>query len=339
MYLKIGFIGCGRWAQQTYLPFLKNNSSLELVALSGSSRTENGVALASKLGFTQFYDDWKKMLAKEKLDLVFITTPHTLHYEQIKGCLENNIHVHVDKPPVLHFDQATELLKLANEKKLVVSVHSQRRFYEEYKSVKSLIEKGALGGIQFVQGDFGQQLFDDFRGSWRSNPELSGGGIMIDSGYHLLDSILFMLGKVEPKSVVMLSNRGEFQSDTFSTLSCQLETDCLITLNVIRGLPQNVATERVQIVGTKGWVLISRDRRNGKTNLTFEVYDVDGNQTNFLSEEVLVVDRVAPLHNLISALSKERNVDSSLEQSLTTVQILEAGYKSLKTNQLVQLRA
>jgi len=337
MNLKIGFIGCGRWAQQTYLPFLKSNLTLELTALSGSSRAENGVALASKLGFSRFYENWRKMLTAEKLDLVFITTPHALHYDQIKECLENNINIHVDKPPVLHFDQATELLKLANERKLVVSVHSQRRFYEEYKSVKALIEKGDLGKIEFVQGDFGQQLFDDFEGSWRSNPELSGGGIMIDSGYHILDSILFMLGKVEPKAVIMLSNLGGFQSDAFSTLCCQLTTDCVITLNVIRGLPHNVAVERVQIVGTKRWVLISRDRRNGKTHLTFEVYDIDGNQTYFLSEEVMSVDRVAPLVNLISALRENHNVDSSLEQSLPTVQILEAGYKSLKISQLIQL--
>lgn len=337
MKLKIGFIGCGRWAQQTYLPFLKNDSSLELVALSGSSKTERGIQLATNLGFSRFYEDWRKMLVSEQLDLVFITTPHVFHYDQIKACLENSINVHVDKPPVLHFDQATELLKLANEKRLVVSVHSQRRFYEEYKSVKSLIQEGDLGEIEFVQGDFGQQLFDDFSESWRSKPELSGGGIMIDSGYHILDSIIFMLGEVRPKSVVMLSNVGSFQSDTFSTLSCQLTTDCVITLNVIRGLPRNIAIERVQIVGTKGWVLISRDRRSSQTNLIFEVYDIEGKRINFSSKKVITVDKLTPLVNLINALSGKRSVVSSLGQSLTTVQILEAGYASLKSARLVQL--
>jgi predicted dehydrogenase len=277
------------------------------------------------------------MVKKEDLTLIVITTPHIFHFEQIKFCLENDKHVHVDKPPVLHFIQAQELVMLAEKKKLLINVHSQRRFYEEYIYAKNCVESGKLGKVEFVQGDFGQQLFDDFKGSWRSNPELAGGGIMIDSGYHILDSILYILGQVKIKSVMMLSNNGEHQSDAFATLTFKTAQNSVVTLNVIRGLPQQISIERVQIVGSKGWILISRDKIKDVLTLTIEHYTSSGTQVKVTTEKIVTTDKIAPLKNLLNALLKKEKLISDLKGAMESVKILEAGYKSVENNQVITL--
>ncbi len=337
MKIKIGFIGCGRWAQQTYLPLLQKEQDVELVAVSGVSSQKRGQELVEVFGFARFYDDWREMIDKEELSLVVITTPHAFHYEQIKLSLQHGLHVHVDKPPALHFEQVKELITLAKKNTIQVNVHTQRRFYEEYIYAKQQIMTGKLGNIHFVQGEFGQQLFDDFHGSWRSNPDLAGGGIMIDSGYHILDSILYMIGNGTTTSVVMMSNNGDHLSDAFATLSVKTTSGCVITLNVSRGLPQTTAIERVQIVGSLGWILISRSKRGEDLHLEVEHYTIDGSLVRKTTQAISLTDKAAPLRNLLCALRHKEELISNLESASECVQILEAGYKSAATSTMVFL--
>jgi predicted dehydrogenase len=333
--INIGFIGCGSWSQQTYIPFFKQNPHTNLVSVSGTSNEARGKKIADQFGFSSFYKNWKDMVENENIDLVVISTPHIFHYEQIKFCLQHGLHVQVDKPPVLHFNQITELIELAEKKELQVNVHSQRRFYEEYGYAKKQIEQGKLGKIEFVQGEMGQQLFDDFLGSWRSNPKLAGGGIMFDSGYHLLDSILFMIGNVLTKSVNMTSNNGNHQSDTYANLTIKTTQNCVITINVIRGMPQKTATERIQLVGTKGWILISRDKRIGKTTLVLEHYAIDGNEIKKSSKQVEFTDKLEPLKNLIDSIQNNSKLESGLKESAESIKILEAGYESVLGSKII----
>lgn len=335
MKTKIGLIGCGKWARQSCLPYLTDNPTIELTSLSGISLEEPGAQIAKDLGFLRYYDHWEEMIETEKLDGVVVTTPHALHYAQVKGCIERGIHVQVDKPPALTSAELEDLLQLAAKKNVIVNVHTQRRFFPEYQYAKHVVSEGQLGDIQFVQGDFGQRLFTDFRGSWRANPELAGGGIMMDSGYHILDIALHILGIPDVKSVVMSSNNGEFLSDTFTALSFTLESGCLVSLNVIKGLPQNVAIERLQIVGNKGWLSILRDKRNGQAMLLIEHYDIDGQPRRLTQGEASRVDISAPIQNFIEAITGNTTLLSPLHDARTTVKVLEAGYISASKTQIV----
>jgi len=338
MTKKIAFIGCGNWAQQTYLPFFKNNSETELVALSGLSKSaDDGQAIAEKLGFKTYYKSWQEMLEKEKIDVAIITTPHAHHFEQIKMCLEKGVHVHVDKPPVLHAEEVRTLLDLAKKNSLIVSVHTQRRFYTEYQYVRDILAQNGLGQIQFVGCDFGQELFSDFHGSWRSNPDLAGGGIMTDSGYHIIDSVMYMLNQPAVKEVVMLSNNGPFQADTFATLSVQLEDQTVVTFNVIRGLPKGMSQEKIQFVGEKGYITISREGKNGAKTLKMSHYDLSGKLIKEMDDPTGKVDRVIPLRNFFASLDGKEELLSPLSQAKVTIEVIEAGYDSVKKNELISL--
>src|SRR5690606_18312768 len=96
------------------------------------------------------------------------------------------------KPPTLSYDQFVEVRDIARKKHLLFSVHAQMKYMPGIARVRRIIESD-FSVIYQINGYFWQKLFDDFAGSWRSVPELAGGGIMVDSGYHTIDTMHYLL--------------------------------------------------------------------------------------------------------------------------------------------------
>lgn len=333
MKLKVAFIGCGNWAKETYLPYILSNKNVSVAAISSILPHNVGEKLARQYGI-KYYPKWEEMLDSETLDLVIITTPHAFHYGQIKACLERSMHIHVDKPPALRFREINTLIKLSKEKNKKVSVHVQRRYYPEYHYMRNAIKKNLLGKIEYVDASFGQQLFDDFKGSWRSIPDLAGGGIMVDTGYHLVDLVMYLIGPTRVSSVVMFGNRGGHRSDRYSTLSVQLSNETLVNIHAIRGLPKNHAIESVKVVGTKGYICMTREKKDGAKHSLLEHYGINGKKLP-ISNKFVENEKILPLETCINNIILNKNDPSSLDDSAMSVKIMEAGYKSMLSNRII----
>lgn len=327
--INIGFIGCGKWAQEIYLPYLSSNKSVSLVSLSGVIKKNEKNILQLKKLFKRYYNSWQDMLRDEKLDLVIISTPHAFHYFQIKQCLENKVNVHVDKPPALKHKEMMNLISLAKKNNVFVNIHVQKRHYPEYKLAKRLINQGKMGKIEFISGMIGQQLFDDFIGSWRASPKLAGGGIMMDIGYHMLDIIIDFLWPTDVKNIQMMSNWGDHKADRYSTLTFKLSNDCVVNLSVIRGLPKNYSLETLNVVGTHGFIKLHIEKSIKEKISILDYYNVNGIKKNTILYKTST-EKALPLIESLRKI-RQRNYSSEiLHKSALTVKILEAGYASMK---------
>ncbi len=170
------------------------------------------------------YEDHVRMLEEhgDELDAVTIVTPHTYHYEQAKACLQRDVHVLVEKPMVTDVGHAIHLCELARRNGLVLQVGYQRHFHPAFLEIRRLIESGRIGDVHMVSCHIGQDWIRPHRGTWRMDPEISGGGQLYDTGSHLLDALLWTT-EAEPASVTAQIEYDQPRIDVNSVLALQLD--------------------------------------------------------------------------------------------------------------------
>jgi predicted dehydrogenase len=168
------------------------------------------------------YETLDDLLGNEEVDLVTIVTPHTVHYEQARECLSRDVHVHLEKPMVTDLAHADDLIARAETHDLVLAVGYQRHFDPRFRELRRLVDEGRLGRPHMVVGHLEQEWIRWTQHQWRSNPELSGGGQLYDSGSHLLDVFCWTL-RADPVSVTATVDRRGSDVDVNSALTMTLE--------------------------------------------------------------------------------------------------------------------
>jgi scyllo-inositol 2-dehydrogenase (NADP+) len=171
-----------------HAPFLQIHEGFELVGAWERSQK----AIQQDYCNTKSYDNLDDLL-KDNIDLVIVNTPVHTHFEYAKKALLAGKHTLVEKAFTTTVAEAQELHDLAKKLHLKLAVFQNRRWDSDFKTVKSIFEKGVLGEI--VEAEF---HFD------RYNPNLSakshketvnaGAGILKDLGPHLIDQALYLFG-------------------------------------------------------------------------------------------------------------------------------------------------
>lgn len=136
----------------------------------------------------------EEMLADENIELVVVNTPNITHYEYTKKALLAGKHVVCEKPFTVEVSEAEELIAIAKEKNLKLSVFQNRRYDSDYKTIKSVLDQKLLGNI--VEAEF---HFDRYKEeiSPKAHKEVAmkGTGALYDLGSHLIDQALQLFGK------------------------------------------------------------------------------------------------------------------------------------------------
>lgn len=128
------------------------------------------------------------------IEAVFICTPNCFNKDlTIKGLLSGK-HVFCEKPPALTLEQLQEVIKVEKQSKKKLMYGFNHRHHKSVKHMKSLIDHGDYGKILWMRGRYGKSTSPDFFDTWRSKKNISGGGIVLDQGIHLLDLFIYMGG-------------------------------------------------------------------------------------------------------------------------------------------------
>ncbi|SEP85450.1 Gfo/Idh/MocA family protein [Natrinema salaciae] len=143
------------------------------------------------------YTEYAAMLEDASLDAVLVGTPHTLHYDQVLAALAHGCHVYCDKPLTTDLERGRDLAARAEDSDRVVMVGYQRHLQQAFRTAR---ERFADREPTWLTASITQDWIDDSWGTWRLDPELSGGGFLYDTGSHVLDGVLWTTG-LEPVSV------------------------------------------------------------------------------------------------------------------------------------------
>lgn len=252
--IRVAMIGCGGNGRAHVASLLKI-PNVEVVALADTN--EQSLAAARSLApAARAYADYRKLLDEVDLDAVEISTPHTLHYQQITDALNRGLHVLCEKPMVCSTAHAKSVIALAKRKKKVLAIAYQRHCVARYRFIKRLIDDGEIGKVLFVNAFLSQEWVHFVRGTWRAQRALSGGGQLNDSGSHMVDFMLWATGLV-PKRVSAFIENYDFEVDINSAVNVLFTNGAIGSLTVLGYAP--MWWEDQTFVGEKGMITLRND--------------------------------------------------------------------------------
>lgn len=210
--MKIGIIGPGSIAD-TVAQTLVQMQEVELYAVA-SRDLAKAQAFAEKFGFEKAYGSYEEMLCDPQLELVYITTPHSHHYEQMMLCLEHGKHVLCEKAFTLNAAQARAVQAKAEEKGLLVAEAIWTRYMPSRKMINDLLASGVIGKPNTLTGNLSYPISHKAR---IMRPELAGGALL-DIGIYGLNFAWMHFGNdIERiESTVQMTDTGVDAMETIT---------------------------------------------------------------------------------------------------------------------------
>ena len=205
--VRIGLIGCGGNMRNAHIPRLQKDGGAEVACLADPVG-EAVKLMRGKLGLeVPAYKDWRRMIVEQSLDAVLISTPHNQHYDQTCECLKKGLHVLIEKPLTPSARQNQALIDMATKSGKILEVAYQRRFMPEYVFGRDVMRACKIGEIRGIVGYVTQGWIR--AGGWRKDPIQAGGGMMMDTGSHLVAIMLWVTGLKPVEVSAVIDNCGE----------------------------------------------------------------------------------------------------------------------------------
>lgn len=185
----VGIVGCGLIGQ-------KRADSLPpgyLRAVADISK-ERADYLARKFPGVDIYTDWQEMIARDDLDLIIVSTTNNWLAPITLAAVTAGKHVLVEKPAARHFSELDPVIEAVEKHRVNVMVGYNLRCHPAFAKAKEIIRSGVLGPLLYIRGRYGHGGRPGYEKEWRADPEISGGGELLDQGVHLIDLSRWFLG-------------------------------------------------------------------------------------------------------------------------------------------------
>ncbi|SDK53826.1 Predicted dehydrogenase [Paenibacillus sp. OK060] len=176
----VGFGGMGSYHCQLIEPV----SQISVIGVYDT--VEYRMELGKEAGY-KTYASLDAVLTDELVDIVLIATPNDVHKDIAIQALQAGKHVICEKPVTITSKDFNDIVKVANEEKRVFTVHQNRRWDEDFRTAKDIIDKKTLGELFHLESRV--QGANGIPGDWRQLKDY-GGGMLLDWGVHLLDQLL-----------------------------------------------------------------------------------------------------------------------------------------------------
>ena len=143
------------------------------------------------------YQDYHDPIDRENPDIVFVCTPNQISPDVCEYALQRGCHVFCEKPPGRHLNDIKRIISTESANPgLKVMFGFNHRHHPAIMEARSIVDAGRMGRIMWMRGVYGKSGGHgrEFETSWRNDPKVSGGGILLDQGIHMLDLFRFFCG-------------------------------------------------------------------------------------------------------------------------------------------------
>ena len=257
--MRVGLLGAGNIAgtmAATLRGMKAGGEDVELYAVASRSQ-DKAEAFAREQGVQKAFGSYADMLKDDKVDLVYVATPHSHHAEHMKLCIEHGKAILCEKAFTGNARQAEEILNLAEQKKILLTEAIWIRYQPARKIMDDVIASGKIGEVKLVTSSLCYGIKDTRR---IHDPALAGGALL-DLGVYVLNFASMILGTdiQRMESSVQLLDSGMDAQET-------------MTLFYPNGVMANLMASVMAfgdrdcyVMGTEGW--ITTDNVNNPVNI------------------------------------------------------------------------
>ena len=345
----------------------------EMKVICGRDRA--GVSQAAEqLGWPEYETDWRKVISRDDVGLVDITTGNDTHCEMVLAAAEAKKHIYCEKPLAMNVRQARQMLEAAEKAGIRHMVNFNYRKVPAVQLAKRLVGDGAIGKIYHWRAVYLQDWIVDpnFPLVWRLKKELAGSGAHGDINAHIIDLARFLVGDIEevsgmmktfikqrpePASMTGLSasaseKMGEVTVDDAAAFLARFENGAIGTFEASRFATGRKNFNSFEINGSEGSLVFNLERLD---ELQYFSRKDEGDRQGFRT--IMVTDASHPymeawwpaghiigwehsfihqVRDLMEAIAKNQPASPTFEDGLKCQQILEAVEQSNDTRQWVR---
>ena len=193
--LRIGIVGLGKMGKIRAKTIVENSDTM-IVAATDPQKPDDGFPKA------RLYPNYEAVIQSD-VDAVFVCTPNRFAPDVVTAALDAGKHVFCEKPPGRDMADVEQILAAERRNPgLVLKFGFNHRYHFGIQKAKQVVDSEQYGKVLWLRGIYGKGESTSEGPEWREDPELAGGGILLDQGIHMLDLFRFFCGEfVEVKSM------------------------------------------------------------------------------------------------------------------------------------------
>lgn len=246
---KIGIIGCGTMAAKM-IESIRELDGIEIVAVASRERSRAVKFCKANCPDAKPLGSYEQMARQKDIDMVYIATPNTFHYENAIMCIKNYMNVLVEKPFVMSREEADSIFTEAKNRGVFVCEAMWTSFMPLHKKMMKWIKDGKIGAVRYVQSNLGYSIEDSKR---VTDPAL-GGGAHLDLGVYPVNLAVSILGEnIEPVSVYA----HRYSTGVEKDISCVLEVPHDGALAVSFVTISSLTDRSGSVIGENGYIKIT----------------------------------------------------------------------------------
>ncbi len=323
--LKFAVIGCGK-AGYSYATIIDNHPKMELAAVIDVN-PEAARAFSASFGccFNTSVDDY---LAGDKLaDCAVVCAFPSENSEISCRLMQRKVNVLCEQPFALNTPSAERMLDVSKTYGVSLMMGAKFRYIPDIIHARGLIQAGILGRVLEFECDFREAV--DMQHHWNVQPNLSGGGVLMDKGGAALDIVRYLFGPIEGVRVEEASRVQSTDVEDTARVAVRTASGIIGTVHVSWAL-SNTGDDFFRVYGTQGNLCLGWKR---------SMYRPNGSRDwiNFGEGYSTVKALLLQLSNFINVVTEGEVPEISSEDELESVRTIETAYQSLHTGQYLNI--
>ena len=331
MSLRVGIAGYGI-VGKTRHRVLNQHEAFDVVAISDINFKENPTDLDN----INAYSDYKDLINKEDLDVLFVSVPNKLASEATLIALKKGLHVFCEKPPARSLEELYPIKDFLNENTdLKLMYGFNHRFHASIIDAVSIIRDGSLGKVVNLRGVYGKSNMISFNQTdWRTKRSESGGGILLDQGIHMLDLMRYFAGDFT--SVHSFISNSFWNFDVEDNAYVMMKSDNGVVAQLMSSATQWQHTFNLNVTLEKGSLVLGGLRTSSKSygEETLTIISSDPEKLNTESqveersydEDISWDEEIKCFANVL--LNSDKIENGSIDEALKIMELIEKIYKA-----------
>ena len=271
--------------------------------------------------------DYQKLIRESSIDIVIAATPHYLYGDIVERAAVNEVHILKEKPFAVNEAEAEEMVNICNAHGIHLMNALQRRLDPLYVHFRKILKK--IGNPFHVEGKY-SLFIKDLGGGWRSKRKTSGGGALMDMGYHLIDLIIWYFGlpdRVHAENSSSATENGEYDVEDTSTVMIKYDMGLHGFLTISRRRAPK--TEYLEVLGSDGIARLERK--------CISLFDSNGNLSERIKPKHIGTDGLPNQVNYFTKVVRDELPNyADPATHMQHMKFIEACYRSQRTGSYVE---